>query len=39
MVIVKTGITLASFLTCSENYSQIGFLSNGSNVVLPLEDS
>lgn len=39
VVIVKTDITLASLLACAENYSQLGSLSNRSNVILLLEDS
>lgn len=27
--IIETGITLASFFTCTENDSQIGFLADG----------
>ena len=34
----KYWYSLSGFLTCTENYSQTGFHSNGNNVVLPLED-
>lgn len=37
--IVKVDRTLPNTLAGTENHSQIGFLLNGSNVVLPLEDS
>lgn len=39
VVIAKADTALAGVLAGTENYSQVGFLSNQSNAALPFEDS